>query len=68
MCAADSDAKHWKAVSDADDAWSDVTYITDLYTLLSATGVPNSMPALNENLTVRERWDVVNYLRTFGSQ
>lgn len=22
------------------------------------------MPALNENLTVRERWDVVNYLRT----
>lgn len=23
------------------------------------------MPALNENLTVRERWDVVNYIRTF---
>ena len=22
------------------------------------------MPALNENLTVRDRWDVVNYLRT----
>jgi mono/diheme cytochrome c family protein len=22
------------------------------------------MPALNENLTVRERWDVVNYIRT----
>jgi mono/diheme cytochrome c family protein len=22
------------------------------------------MPALNENLTVRDRWDVVNYIRT----
>jgi len=22
------------------------------------------MPALNENLTVSERWDVVNFLRT----
>jgi mono/diheme cytochrome c family protein len=27
-------------------------------------GVEGKMPALNENLTVRERWDVVNYLRT----
>ena len=27
-------------------------------------GVPDRMPALNENLTVRERWDVVNYIRT----
>jgi len=26
--------------------------------------VPDRMPALNENLTVRERWDVVNYIRT----
>jgi len=26
-------------------------------------GVPGRMPALNENLTVRERWDVVNYIR-----
>lgn len=25
------------------------------------------MPALNENLTVRDRWDVVNYLRTLKS-
>ncbi|MGA2502912.1 MAG: cytochrome c [Anaerolineales bacterium] len=29
-----------------------------------STGVPGKMPALDENLTVRERWDVVNYLRT----
>ncbi len=29
-------------------------------------GMPGAMPALNENLTVRERWDVVNYLRTLG--
>jgi len=29
-----------------------------------SNGVPDRMPALNENLTVRDRWDVVNYLRT----
>jgi mono/diheme cytochrome c family protein len=34
--------------------------------LTISSGVPGSMPALNENLTVRERWDVVNYIRTFG--
>jgi len=27
-------------------------------------GVPNLMPPLVENLTVRDRWDVVNYVRT----
>jgi mono/diheme cytochrome c family protein len=27
-------------------------------------GRPGAMPALNENLTVRERWDVVNFIRT----
>jgi len=27
-------------------------------------GLEGRMPALNENLTVSERWDVVNYLRT----
>ena len=27
-------------------------------------GVPGRMPPLNENLTVSERWDVVNYIRT----
>ena len=32
--------------------------------LTISTGVPGRMPALNENLTVRDRWDVVNYLRT----
>jgi mono/diheme cytochrome c family protein len=26
------------------------------------------MPALNENLTVRERWDVVNYIRTLKAE
>jgi mono/diheme cytochrome c family protein len=25
-----------------------------------------TMPPLNENLTVRERWDVVNYVKTLG--
>ena len=24
-------------------------------------------PPLNENLSVRERWDVVNYVRTLGA-
>ena len=39
--------------------------ITDggIFFVISA-GVPGKMPALNENLTVRERWDVVNYVRT----
>jgi len=32
--------------------------------LVISTGVAGRMPALNENLMVRDRWDVVNYLRT----
>jgi mono/diheme cytochrome c family protein len=27
-------------------------------------GLEGRMPPLNENLTVSERWDVVNYIRT----
>ena len=34
--------------------------------MVITNGMPNAMPPLNENLTVRERWDVVNYLRTLG--
>jgi hypothetical protein len=29
-------------------------------------GVAGKMPPLNENLLVPERWDVVNYVRTFA--
>lgn len=36
-----------------------------LFLTISA-GVPGAMPALNENLNVRDRWDVVNYLRTLS--
>jgi mono/diheme cytochrome c family protein len=32
--------------------------------LVISGGKPGAMPALNENLTVRERWDVVNFVRT----
>ena len=32
--------------------------------LTITNGVKDRMPALNENLTVRERWDVVNFIRT----
>ena len=32
--------------------------------LVITNGVPDRMPPLNENLTVNERWDVVNYVRT----
>lgn len=32
--------------------------------LVISNGVPGTMPALNENLTVRDRWDVVNFIRT----
>ncbi|NOZ00168.1 MAG: c-type cytochrome [Chloroflexi bacterium] len=34
--------------------------------MVISNGSPGRMPALNENLTVRDRWDVVNYVRTFG--
>lgn len=32
--------------------------------LTITNGFPGRMPALNENFTVRERWDLVNYVRT----
>jgi mono/diheme cytochrome c family protein len=32
--------------------------------LTISNGVPGFMPALNENLMVRDRWDIVNYVRT----
>jgi mono/diheme cytochrome c family protein len=32
--------------------------------MVITNGMPGTMPALNENLVVRERWDVVNYVRT----
>lgn len=31
-------------------------------------GLDGRMPPLNENLTVRERWDVVNYVRTLQAE
>ena len=34
----------------------------DIFMTIS-NGIPDRMPALNENLTVRDRWDVVNYIR-----
>ena len=32
--------------------------------LVISNGVKGRMPALNENLTVRDRWDIVNFIRT----
>jgi mono/diheme cytochrome c family protein len=32
--------------------------------LVITNGMPNAMPPLNENLTVVERWDIVNFIRT----
>jgi mono/diheme cytochrome c family protein len=34
--------------------------------LTISSGVPGSMPALNENMNVRDRWDVVNFIRTLA--
>ena len=46
-----------------------VTSLNDGAIFLTITnGVPGRMPALNENLTVRERWDVVNYIRTLQNK
>lgn len=36
--------------------------------LTISNGLEGRMPALNENLTVSERWDVVNFLRTLNSE
>ena len=36
--------------------------------LTISNGVPQRMPALNENLNVRDRWDVVNYVRYLQQQ
>lgn len=36
--------------------------------LTITNGVAGRMPALNENLTLRERWDIVNFLRTLKQQ
>ncbi len=36
--------------------------------LTISNGVTGRMPALNENLTPRERWDIVNFLRTLKTQ
>jgi len=35
--------------------------------LTISNGMPGTMPALNENLIVRERWDVVNFIRTLAA-
>jgi len=48
------------------DLSSDLVQTKDDGTLfLTVSNGFGLMPALNENLTVRERWDVVNYIRTF---
>lgn len=36
--------------------------------LTISNGIEGRMPALNENLTVSERWDVVNFLRTLKAE
>jgi mono/diheme cytochrome c family protein len=45
--------------SDAVQSKSDGTLF-----LTVTNGMPGTMPSLNENLTVRERWDVINFVRT----
>jgi mono/diheme cytochrome c family protein len=42
-----------------------VQQISDASIFLTiSTGITGRMPPLNENLAVRERWDVVNFVRT----
>lgn len=36
--------------------------------LTITNGVAGRMPAMNENLTVRDRWDLVNFIRTLAAQ
>jgi mono/diheme cytochrome c family protein len=42
-----------------------VQFLSDGAIFMTITnGIQGYMPSLNENLTVRERWDVVNFVRT----
>ena len=42
-----------------------IQFLSDGAIFMTETnGIPGFMPALNENLTARERWDVVNFVRT----
>jgi mono/diheme cytochrome c family protein len=50
-------------VSDVTQNKSDGTLFLTISNGVLGTGNQIRMPALNENLTVRDRWDVVNYLR-----
>ena len=44
-----------------------VQFLSDGAIFMTITnGKEGRMPALNENLTVRERWDVVNFVRTLN--
>jgi mono/diheme cytochrome c family protein len=36
--------------------------------LTITNGINGKMPPLNENLTIPERWDVVNYIRTLAAE
>lgn len=55
-------------VQDKSDGSMFLTITNGIYnptnTLFPEVEFSGQMPPLNENLTVRERWDVVNYLRT----
>ncbi len=51
----------------ADLTGANVTTLSDGDIFIIITdGVQNLMPALRENLDVRDRWDVVNYVRRLG--
>lgn len=50
-------------MSDATQTKADGTLFMTISNGVLGTGNQIRMPALNENLTVRDRWDVVNYLR-----
>ena len=50
-------------MSDVTQNKSDGTLFMTISNGVLGTGNQIRMPALNENLTVRDRWDVVNYLR-----
>mgnify|MGYP001252812713 CR=1 FL=1 len=40
------------------------TMVVTLLFLTLTNGVTDRMPPMVENLTVRDRWDVINYIRT----
>jgi mono/diheme cytochrome c family protein len=64
----DGTVSHYLQNKPADLTSPAVQFLSDGAVFMTITnGIQGYMPSLNENLTVRERWDVVNFVRTLSA-